>query len=158
MKKYLVCMLVLLLCSGFIFAREETPQERKNAIVFKPGSLMLGALIGVVDIFVEYQHAFGQYFVLTVAPEIAFSFLGTAVGVELGAVIHPTGHGLKGFYFGFYPGIYVGDWAWTTSWSLELGYEWVFNSGFVLVLGGGAGYIWISGPTPRLNISLGFAF
>lgn len=157
----IVAFLVMLLIAGGVWAEsaDETAAEPpKNALLFRPGALLLGALSGTLEICVEYQRAFGEYFVLALIPDVAFTYTGTVFGVQVGGVAHPIGGGLKGFYIGLYPGVYFAGPYVIAAATVELGYQWVFASGFALALGGGASYLYAIGPKANLNISVGFAF
>ena len=160
MKKVLILMFMVVLVSG-VFAQDDTQEsDRKNAVVFKPLILLVGAIIDVIDIAVEYQRAFGEHFVLTVMPEIALTAVGSAVALEMGAVFFPLKFKryLHGFYLGVYPKVLYssGESAWSAA--AKLGFQWALPSGFIIGLGGGAYYASFIGVSPLLDFGIGFSF
>ena len=161
MKKVLILMFMVVLVSG-VFAQDDTQEsDRKNAVVFKPLILLVGAIIDVIDIAVEYQRAFGEHFVLTVMPEIALTAVGSAVALEMGAVFFPLKFKryLHGFYLGVYPMI-LGNSTGAILWriSAKLGFQWALPSGFIIGLGGGARIDSWAGIFPSVDFGIGFSF
>ena len=69
------------------------------------------------------------------------------VGFKPMYVLRPNGTGLKGFFIGIYPNFgfrynIIGDndtFYTEVGYGLNLGYKWVFNSGFTMQVGGGIG-------------------
>ena len=159
--KRIVCSLLILAFIVFSLQAEENELaevKRSNAILFQPVALALSLLIGL-EATVEYQHAFGKYFVLSVMPDIIVVNGTMGMGLFMGALVHPMGTGLKGFYLGAYPGIlFVSSYALPIV-MLDIGYQWILkNSGIVLGVGGGAKWSAITGVGANFTFNLGFAF
>ncbi len=151
-----ILILLLAMCVSSLHA-QEAPVTRSNALLFHPLALAAGAVMGAIEVIVEYQHAFGDYFVASLKPDIAFTSYGTVFGGYLGAIVHPVGGGLKGFYIAAYGGaVFVSSYLIPAA-SLQLGYQWVLKGGFVTGVGGGAKYDSITGVTAALVLPVGFA-
>ena len=75
-------------------------------------------------------------------------------------ILRPNGTGLKGFFIGIYPNlgfrynIISDDNTLYTEvgYGLNLGYKWIFNSGFTMQIGGGIGKTYSIPPKPNQDI------
>ncbi len=148
---------------------DQTPsklRDKNDALIWRPLPTLVGALMGYLEFVFEGQTAFTREWAVTTIADIGSIDGLFVVSLQLGPQYRINGNYLKGFLLGLYPGIgYVTDFidtVWFFSLTFETGYQWVFNSGFVLGLTTGGTYI---GNSPyasdlKYNISahLGYAF
>lgn len=162
MKRTVLSVLFVCLVSAFVPAQQTQaePPAPEAAILFNPIGLALGALTGTFAFDAEFQAALSDHFVLVATPGMGFipGFNILLWSLELGAQFMPLGGGLEGFYITLQPGIFgfstfIGFVA-----TAVIGYQWVYDTGFVFSLGGGARYFSTTGIAPRLKIAFGFAF
>jgi hypothetical protein len=167
MKKIGTILLLAVLAVSVLPAQETTGTAAEAAVRDNSfGINVLGAvgglIFGSVDIMIEYQHAFGPHLALLVTPEVLFGtgFWGIASGVGLN--IYPMGKYLHGFFISLFPvGGVVGAGGYIFPYFgafLRLGFEWVFDSGFLLSLGGGGRWDNYRGLGPNLVLTLGYAW
>ncbi|MBN1837106.1 MAG: hypothetical protein JW820_14720 [Spirochaetales bacterium] len=160
MKRMLVAIVLVCLGVSGVGAQPAEPPPADNAILFQPVAVALTLLVGIIEVTVEYQHAFGEYFVLSVMPDVAFApgygFVGG--GAFLGLIAHPLGGGLRGFYIGAYPGILYIEPVLMAAAIVDVGYQWVTRGGLVFGVGGGGKYTTVTGIGFNITINLGFAF
>ena len=139
---------------------------RDGAFILRPLPLILGALIGVTDIVFEGQSAFTEQFALTAIGEIAL--IGPIFGTSLvvGPQWRPFGGYLEGFFVGVYPGfmLFTDGLSSLTVFAAkaEIGWQWVFDSGFLLAASTGGTYVGagtlFSGTVFNISAHFGFAF
>lgn len=167
-----IYMKKLLLISAFLISNSFITFAQDNAIKFNPL-----AFLGGTDLF-SIEHAIKNN--NSIGAGLGFSSFGsgdlkyTQVGAE-GSFRHYTKESLKGFYLGGSAGFSSGKVLDEKFNSLKIGArignQWVFDSGFVLDIGGGISYrtfnytnknldgdLKTNGIWPGLNISLGYAF
>ena len=162
MKKIILTSLLLILIFSFASAQEETVAVRKNSFGVNVLGAFAGLIFGSVDIIMEYQHAFSPAVAILVTPEVLFGSGFWGIGTGVGLNIYPIGKYLHGFYISILPyaGI-VGAAGYIFTYFggfLRLGYQWVFDSGFVLSLGGGGRWDNYFGIGPNLVLTLGYAW
>jgi hypothetical protein len=146
-------------------------KEFNNRVTFNA----LGLLIGIGNISIE--HAFSKVFSLELTPVFGYYYVGSGFGgggASLGMNIYPMAkapRGLKVTLLGGGAGVVKDNssdsdttaiaWAKAT-----VGYNWIWNNGFTLGLGGGVQYLYVGNPghnganviLPTAELSLGFAF
>jgi hypothetical protein len=166
----------------------EAPEEYypSNAIMLNPLSALLGLAFGLVNVSIEYDHAFTDWLGLNVTPSFTYwKFSGVEIiggGVELGPRFMPSSDKLDGFFvqplfvFLYYTGEDTdnGTTAEVAGGAIgaavDVGYTWTWAPGFALGLSGGIAYTQFIGDlepyqddrplpvTPRLNLTLGYSW
>ncbi|MBW1810593.1 MAG: hypothetical protein JRJ19_13640 [Deltaproteobacteria bacterium] len=169
MKRILVTLILAIVIAGPVRADEEEPAPMAG-VMFDPIGSALGLATGIFNVSIEIQVAIGDHIGLSVTPMFAAYLFDDAKvyggGLELGPRILVTGNKLAGVYI--YPLV---SFAWATGSrestgetvsgggilaGMEIGYTWAWESGFMLSLGGGVGYMKfvgnIGGRTPDPQI------
>ena len=160
MKKIVLIFIVVLAASQNLFS-----QERDRKVTIQTNPLLLFSDINVVDgdslfaVDLEGQFKLTNY--SNIAVTLSFLTCKNTFGryepyvrnvyqadLKPMYIYRPFGTGIKGLYLGFYPHfgfMYVNDnkekdqLFFEYGFGINLGYKWVFNSGFTLQLGGGIG-------------------
>jgi len=143
-----------------------TLRDKNDALIWRPLPTLVGAMMGYFEFVFEGQTAFSREWAVTSIVDIGSIDGLFVVSLQLGPQYRINGNYLKGFLLGLYPGIgYVTDFidrVWFFSLTFETGYQWVFNSGFVLGLTTGGSYLSNSpyANAFKFNISahVGYAF
>ena len=158
-KRALLIIVLIAVAASAGFAEEV---ERRDSLAVNPLATIFSLTMNSVDILLEYQHLFGSYVSLVVMPEIFFGpgLFGGAVG--LGVNVYPFGRGFRGLFIGLIPlGGVISAYNYIFPFYgavFKLGFQWVFDSGFLL--SGAAGGDWdnYSGIGPHIAVYLGYAW
>ena len=158
MKRTMILVTVCLLAATAAFPQNGDPAEVErptSAILFNPANALLGLFGGIVAMDAEFQTALSDHFVLVATPGIGYIPLFNVMlwSIEVGAQFMPMGRGLDGFFITLQPGIGgAGSFVGLTA-SAVLGYQWLFDTGFVFSLGAGARYTSTTGIRPRIKVA-----
>jgi hypothetical protein len=152
----------MILVFQFYMIYYQEQNDKKFSIQLKPFMYLLTGVAGgisytggasIVYVDLEFQYALSSKFTLFLNP----SFLGAEnirdINLISGVLYRPYSTGLRGMYIGLYPilgfsfvdhEIYYEDYSsnrkeqyLNMGLMLEAGYEWIFNNGFTITLGGG---------------------
>lgn len=128
------------------------------------GSIVQSSLTGSIFINAPIEAQFG------IAPWLAFrtaldvqhvsgTYGWTLLYGQCGLVLYPEGKGLQGWNVGISPGLgcSLDSGSWALDISAEVGYQWVFPSGFLIGIGGGAKFLGLPRILPDLVVRLGWA-
>lgn len=161
-------VLVLICLSAHTVETESTSDRggeeiRNDSFAVNPLGFLAGLLLyGGVDIGMEYQHAFSPAFTLIVMPEVVFLDDAFGLVAGIGVNIFPMSRWLHGFFIGLIP---IGGFVTAYGFVLPIygayarvGFQWVFDSGFQLAVGGGGKWDNYFGIGPHIMLTLGYAW
>lgn len=146
-------------------SQDEKYRKKNGAFIVRPLPTIVAAVSGFLDIVIEGQTALSKEWALTAIDEFGLISGVFLFSLQVGPQFRPFGTYLNGYFIGLYPGIgcltdYT-DWIWFFSITAETGYQWVFDSGFVLGLTTGFSYLtinpYISGIKWNISAHIGFA-
>jgi hypothetical protein len=153
----LVVLCVFHLAASPTAGDEPTPS---NALLFELNMLTftLGGGDWLVEFAVEYQRALGNYLALSLIPELTVGSIRNGAGALLGLILHPFGGRLRGMIIGAHPGFAYASGSVHFIVEADVGYQWVSDHGFVVLLSVGARHDSRIGIRRSGSFRIGFAF